>query len=104
MALYKFIYLLTYSITIDRLTELLSTWWLLHSYLWCGHLTASAFRQSSSPGCAVTQSQHVWSSGFHCCWSVSLELIEWWPAWSCAQHWQLQTYLLKTHLFSDSEY
>ena len=37
---------------------------LLHSYLQCGQSTTSSFCQSSSSGCAVAQSQHVWSSEF----------------------------------------
>ena len=33
---------------------------LLHSHLRYSQSTTSSFRQSSSPGCAATQSQHVW--------------------------------------------
>jgi len=33
---------------------------LLHSHLQCSQSMTSSFHQSSSPGCAVTQSQHVW--------------------------------------------
>jgi len=44
----------------------------------------SSFRQSSSPCCAATQSQHVRWSGIRCCWPGCLELTKWRSAWSSA--------------------
>ena len=66
----------------------LSPYVLNHSACWLWPVNGICVLPAFTPHFAVTQSQHMWSSGFRCCWPGCLGLTEWQNAQSCTQqHW-----------------